>query len=234
MARVCFYTLLICLCLIYGCRNKVVINYDTITSAEATAEIYSEFIDSVHIGVKGRNKLILQQYDMPDSLPTMEIFFFEKNGDDWVQLQQFVYERNPILNVKDAIVQDYNNDGFGDFTYPSDVAARGSNEIMKLFVYSPSDNKLVYIRNSEYYPNLQYNEELDCLDAFAVYGGTTTFFLKIDADTLKPFATVDMWDNHMRVTEIDENGNEVILKEDTVTDGPYIRYKNYNPIEEKD
>ncbi len=230
MTRICSYTLIICLCLIYGCRNKTAYGEnDDKTDTEVAANLHSEFTDSTNIGVKGRHKLVLRQYNTPESV---EIFFYEKDGDKWVQQQQFAYEMSLILDVKDANVQDYNNDGFGDFVYPSDVAARGGNEIRRLFVYSPIDNKLVYIRNSDFYPNLEYNEELDCLDAFAIYGGTTTFFLKIDADTLKQFATVSMWDNQRTVAELDENGDVVVLLEDTVTDGPYIRYKNYKPIKE--
>jgi len=32
--------------------------------------------------------------------------------------------------------------------------------------------------NAEEYPNMLYNKELDCIDAFLIHGGTSTVFFK--------------------------------------------------------
>jgi hypothetical protein len=51
---------------------------------------------------------------------------------------------------------DFNNDGFKDVTYMSAEAARGANEIRRLFMYNREKDQLVYIKNSDQYPNLEY------------------------------------------------------------------------------
>ncbi|MDU1891844.1 MAG: hypothetical protein E6767_14245 [Dysgonomonas sp.] len=189
------------------------------------------FTDSLQIGDKGKNKLVIKHILEEDSC-YVDIFFYERTDNGWLQLQKFNFDASSIINISSTIVQDYNNDGFGDFTYHSAIAARGANEVRKLFVYSPESKKLIYIQNSEEYPNLEYNKELNCIDAFAVYGGTTTSFMRIKGDSLLQFARIDLWDNQRIVKEIDKNGKETILKQDSINDGPYIRYINYKTLEE--
>ncbi len=50
-------------------------------------------------------------------------------------------------------LEDFNNDGIKDMTYVSAVAARGANEVRRLFIYDKKRDELVYIKNSEDYPN---------------------------------------------------------------------------------
>ncbi len=201
------------------------------SNVELSPALYSEFVDSTNIGIKGQSKLELRQFSGIDSC-NLKILFSVRDNSNWREIQRFEFDMSLILDLENVMVQDYNNDGFKDFTYHSFVPARGGNEVRKLFLYSPDKNELIYIRNSEEYPNLSYNKELDCLDAFGLYGGSSTYFLNIESDTLREFARIDLWDNHRTVLTIDKYGEEKIIGEDTVTEGPYIRYKNYKTLEE--
>ena len=87
--------------------------------------------------------------------------------------------------------------------------------------------------NSEDFPNMLYNEELDCIDAFLVHGGSTTLFARIKGDSLVKFAGVDNSDYRL-VFIIDRKGKKKYIKRDKISDemGVYIRYKNYKPLKE--
>ena len=126
-------------------------------------------------------------------------------------------------------MKDFNNDGFYDLTYRSVEAAQGANDVRKLFIYDRKRDQLVYITNSEQYPNLSYNKKLDCLDAWSVYGATTTHFLRLDYDMLKPFATVSTGLERV-VTTIDKNGTERVLSRKKMRDEDiYTRYSTFDP-----
>ena len=89
------------------------------------------------------------------------------------------------------------------------------------------------MKNSENYPNMLYNKELNCIDAFLVYGGSSTVFLRISGDSLKEFASVEAMDG-LTVKEIDRNGKEKIIFQDTTNKAAYIRFKTYKPLKEYD
>ena len=89
------------------------------------------------------------------------------------------------------------------------------------------------MKNSENYPNMLYNKELNCIDAFLVYGGSSTVFLRISGDSLKEFASVEAMDG-VTVKEIDRNGKEKIIFQDTKNKAAYIRFKTYKPLKEYD
>jgi len=78
-----------------------------------------------------------------------------------------------------------------------------------------------------------YNKELNCIDAFLVYGGSSTVFLRISGDSLKEFASVEAMDG-VTVKEIDRNGKEKIIFQDTKKKAAYIRFKTYKPLKEYD
>jgi hypothetical protein len=80
---------------------------------------------------------------------------------------------------------------------------------------------------------MRYNRELNCVDAFLVYGGSSTVFLNIKDDSLKEFASVRLLDG-LTVTTYDEQGKEKIILKDLTKKGGYIRYKNFSPLKEYD
>ena len=51
-----------------------------------------------------------------------------------------------------------------------------------------------------------YNEKLNCIDAVILTGGQTTYFLKIENDSLKEFASVDQSDGIITAKILEENG----------------------------
>lgn len=194
-----------------------------------TPKLNEFFADSLHIGKKSLNKIELAKYEAGDSA-WVTIKFFARVNSKWILKNKFLFENADIINSNPEI-SDFNNDGFSDFTYKSMIAARGANEVRKLFIYNKATGKLMYITNSEDYPNMFYNEELNCIDAFLVYGGCSTVFLKIKGNRLREFASVELYEG-LTVKEYDEKGKEKILFHDSTNKTGFIRYRNYKPLKE--
>jgi len=199
------------------------------TEPEILDSITEFFIDSTLIGIKGKYKLELKRIAGKDSVYA-DIRFFEKQNGKWREKQHFTFEKDGVTGC-DPEFKDFNNDGFYDMTYKSAVAARGANDIRTLFIFDSKSGKLKPIKNSADYPNLQYNEKLKCIDAFAVYAGSTSYFLKIDSDTLRQFARIDLFDGYREIYKIDKKGKETLIKRDGL-EPSYLRYKNFDPLEE--
>jgi hypothetical protein len=219
--------LIIPLLLLIGCKKDV-----SVKSTErqvASDSITQVFIDSTHIGVKGKYKLELKRISSKDSIYA-DIHFFEKKDTKWIEKQHFTFEQDDVAGC-DPEYKDFNNDGFNDFTYVPILAARGANEVRSLFIFDPELSILRYMKNSRNYPNLEYNKELDCIDAFAVYGGSSSEFLKIEKDSLRQFARIDLFDGYREVYKIDKTGKETLIKRDPY-ESSQIRFKNFDPLEE--
>ena len=191
-----------------------------------------EFIDSVNIGVKGKYKLDVKKYRSLNSV-YIKLKFFEKQNTEWNLKQNLKFAKDGVTSC-DIKMQDFNNDGLNDMTYQSSVAARGANEIRKLFIFDKSKGELKYIRNSENFPNIRYNKELNCLDAFRVYGGTQSAFMRISKDSLWEFASVELFDNRIIIIETDINGKETVIRNEKFAKDIYTRYKNYKPLIENE
>lgn len=187
------------------------------------------FADSLNVGRKSNNKIELSLFRMDDSIFVV-INFYSKQNEKWVLKNKYEFGKDGITRL-DTKLSDFNNDGLNDMTYISAVAARGANEVRRLFIYDKDNDQLTLMKNSENYPNMLYNKELDCIDAFLVYGGCSTVFLKISGDSLKEFASVELFDG-LYVRTYDELGKEKFIYEDTSYKGHYERYKNYNPLKE--
>lgn len=197
-------------------------------------ELVESFTDNSKVGVPHKNKIEILEFKKSDNIYFVEIKFYSylKNN-EWKLKQTFDFEKYGSMPIA-AKLEDFNNDSFNDFTYESALAGRGANEIRKLFIYDKKSDELIYIKNSEEYPNLQYNKELDCLDAWRFYGGTTTTdFVKIKGDKLKEFASVKTLEDKREVFVIDEKGKKTLLRTDKVNSNEgFIRYENFNPIKE--
>jgi len=210
--------------------KKEVVKAETKTDTAKTV-LDETFTDSTHVGIKGKFKLTVDQFRSDDST-YVEIHLFEKRNNKWLIKQKLEYLKDGITNC-DAELTDFNNDGFNDLTFQSSVAARGANEIRKLLIFDPSKKEFVLLKNSDHYPNLQYNELLNCVDAWMVYGGSSTVFLKIEKDSLREFAGVSLDNNNREIYIVDKKGKRKTLKKEFVKDlEVYTRYKNYNPLTE--
>lgn len=192
---------------------------------DSVREIYT---DSTTIGKKGKNKIVLKSIANTESIYA-DIRFYIKAGNKWIEKQHFKWRKDGVTSCEPQFT-DFNNDGYTDFTYISAIAARGANEIRTLFIYDPKSEILRRMKNSEEYPNLQYNAKLDCIDAFAVYGGTTSYFLKIEKDSLYPFARVDLFDGYREIYKMDKYAKEKLIKREPF-ETSYLRYKNFSPLE---
>ncbi|MBK9557489.1 MAG: hypothetical protein IPO47_17060 [Bacteroidetes bacterium] len=207
-------------------------NLDTAKTA-----IIETFVDSLNIGVKGKCKIELIKHGVYDDIFVVIKFYIKgsnttKDAEHWMNTNTYSYETTAMMGFE-PVVSDYNNDNFNDITFISGTAARGANEVRRLFIYDNQNKNLVSIVNSEDYPNMLYNKKLDCIDAFLVSGGCSTVFLNIKGDSLKMFASVELSDG-LTVKTYDKNGNEKIIKEDKTNKAGYIRYQNFNPLIEYD
>ncbi len=128
---------------------------------------------------------------------------------------------------------DYNADGFKDLLFHSAEAARGANDIQTLVIFDPKRTKLVWVRNSESFPNMRYNAKLRCIDAWSVYGGEMTHFLRLKGDSLVEFASVEHYDHRIVAEVIDSKGNQRELKNISEKEMAcdFCRFVNYDPIE---
>lgn len=221
--------------------TKIATN-ETILSEQQNAntsntEIIDSFVDSLNIGEKGKFKVELIKHRVYDDIYVIVKFYIKgrntiKEPERWLIQNNYSYETTALMGFK-ANISDFNNDGFNDITFISGTAARGANEVRRLFIYDYQKQELISIVNSQDYPNMLYNEELDCIDAFLVYGGCSTVFLNIIGDSLKEFANVELSDG-LTVTTYDKMGKEKIIFKDTKNKAGYIRYKNFRPLKEYD
>ena len=199
----------------------------------AKTAIIETFVDSLNIGVKGKCKVELIKHRVNDDIFVVIKFYIKgrnttKDAEHWMNTNTYSYETTAMMGFE-PVISDFNNDNFNDITFISGTAARGANEVRRLFICDNQNKNLVSIVNSEDYPNMLYNKKLDCIDAFLVYGGCSTIFLNIEGDSLKMFASVELSDG-LTVKTYDKNGNDKIIKEDKTNKAGYIRYQNYNPL----
>ncbi len=192
--------------------------------------IEESFIDSTNIGITGFFKIKAQQIRQFEQGVYMTFDLFKKQNGNWIMIQSYKMEKDGITSL-DIEISDFNNDGLNDMTVQTGVAARGSNEIKSLFLFDKSNEKLKLIKNSSNYPNIRYNKELDCIDAWLIYGGSSTIFFKLDSDTLREFAGVELFDSILTIYQIDSNGKKIILEErkNDKLDS-YTRFLNYKPL----
>lgn len=200
-------------------------------------EIIDTFVDSLNIGEKGKCKVELIKHRVYDDIYVIVKFYIKgrntiKDPETWMIQNNYSYETTALMGFE-ANISDFNNDEFNDVTFISGTAARGANEVRRLFIFDQQKQELISMVNSQDYPNMLYNKELDCIDAFLVYGGCSTVFLNIDGDSLKKFASVELNDG-LTVSTYDRNGKETIIKTDKTNKASYIRYKNFRPLKRYD
>ncbi|MBS1779937.1 MAG: hypothetical protein JST70_11470 [Bacteroidetes bacterium] len=197
-------------------------------SISSNTEIIEIFIDSLNIGKKGQSKIELIKHRVLDDMYVI-VKFYTKGPRYWYLQNTYLYECNVSMDLE-PIISDFNNDKFNDITFVSAQAARLSNDVRRLFIYDDREKQLISIVNSEDYPNMLYNKELNCIDAFLIYGGSSTVFARIEGDSLKTFASVNN-DIYRTVYEIDNSGKETLLRKDSIDpEDNYIRYINYKPL----
>jgi len=196
-----------------------------------TTGLEEHFIDSVHIGRARHNKVEVLQYHFGDDSIYSEVRFYSRVGKRWLLRQQFRWRKYRDLGCEPQL-RDFNHDGKKDLTCISRDAARGANEMRRLYLYDERKDLLVYIRNSDEYPNLQYNPYLHCIDSWAVYGGVCTHFLRVRGNLLREFANVEVYDGVVTVSEMDARGKERVIRRFKTKnrDLDFARFSNYKPL----
>jgi len=212
---------------------------------ETNAYIPEEkFVDSLNIGQKGKTKVEIEKFHRNNNDETFVIVNFYKQdsvwnfkkqknvGNVWRLTDKFYFDKDGITGI-DAALEDFNNDGFNDFTYKSGIAARGGNEIRTLFIYDQKNRRFIHIKNSDNYPNLSFNSTLNCINSLILTGSTTTAFLRIRKDSLEEFARVDVSDKIL-VEEKDSLGEFKVIGEgifEGTDEDSYKIFKNYKPLQ---
>lgn len=208
---------------------------DSQNADTSKTEILEIFVDSLNIGEKGRCKVELIKHRVYDDNFVIIKFYIKgrystKDPEAWMNTNTYCYETNALMGFEPNI-SDFNNDHFNDITFISGTAARGANEVRRLLIYDNQNRELISIVNSQDYPNMLYNKDLDCIDAFMVHGASTTVFAKLSGDSLKTFATVQNSEDFHTIYLIDKNGNDRELYK-VKSNGIYIRHKNFKPLVE--
>ena len=205
------------------------ISDDNADASNSSTEILETFTDSLHIGEKGSSKIELIKHRVFED-NFIIIKFYTKGPDSWYLQNTYSYETNALGEFQPEF-SDYNNDNFNDITFVSGTAARGANEVRRLLIFDDYNKELISIVNSQDFPNMQYNSQLNCIDAFLIHGMSTTVFAKIKGDSLKTFASVQNSEDYHTVNLVDDNGNEKELYK-AKSKGVYMRHKNYKPLME--
>lgn len=192
-------------------------------------EFVEVFTDESRIGRKKKNRVEVRCFERGGEDVAEITFYSRKRDGSWDKRQSFSFARNlaPPCNPE---IKDFNNDGLNDLTYWSDSAARGANELRTLFIYDSEIDELVHIKNSNEYPNLEYNGKLNSLTAWHFHGATHTTFLRINGNLLEEFASVGTGDE-LVVTVLDKRGrSRVISRKKMHQDDIYTRYSTYDPL----
>ncbi|MFM2385862.1 MAG: hypothetical protein RL660_619 [Bacteroidota bacterium] len=187
------------------------------------------FVDSLSFGQKKRHKLEI--YKVHDTVSTNAIvLLYVQSGSKWVAVDT-VITNAVLINDINACIKDFNGDGFNDVVFTSGMANRGGNNIQTLLLYSKESNRLIWIKNSESYPNLTVNPKLKCINSFILTGGQTTCFLRLQGDSLIEFASVDQRDGRIVAEVIDKSGDRKIITDVIDSSGGFEMFINYDPVE---
>jgi hypothetical protein len=148
--------------------TKIATNKNTLSEEQnsdtSKTEIIDRFIDSLNIGEKGRCKVELIKHRVYDDIYVIIKFYIKgrntiKDQETWMIQSNYSYETTALMGF-DPDISDFNNDNFNDITFISGTAARGANEVRRLFIYDNQEQKLISMVNSQDYPNMLYNNEL--------------------------------------------------------------------------
>lgn len=189
------------------------------------------FSDSKTLIKPGKYKInITQKNNKTESVISFNLL--RKSGNNWSKIQSGSFKKQtdfPLLVTTD---EDLNNDGYNDLKISYAQAARGANEIEKLFVFNQKKQKLTEIINSQEYPNLHYNARRNCITSYMFYGGNATYFLNIKQNKLEGFGKVEFSNDSIYCYKI-KNKKEILLKKVAYksNDGA-VFFSNFDPVEE--
>lgn len=224
-----FILLIICCNKKTETKTKIILSNKTVNSDfPDTIEVFK---DSINFGFKKNNKIEVYKIGTEKSV-IAKVYLFEKNKNQW-QINDSVILDAERVNDLETRVEDFSNDKFKDIIFTTGIAARGGNNIQSLILYSPASKSLKLIKNSENYPNLLYNDKLNCIDSCILTGGQTTYFLRIKNDNLIEFASVDQRDGRIITEILDTNGKWKEIENIKDVPDSFDRFIDFNPIEKR-
>ena len=196
-----------------------------------SAQKVENFFDSKNVIQPNKYRInIVQTNFKNESVVNFTLFYKLKNK--WVQMQTGKFTKPPEVVLNVITNEDLNNDGFNDVKISFDQGARGANSIDKLFLYNPAKRKLIEIINSQDFPNLNYNEKINCINSLAYYGGTATTFLKLTKNKLVEFAQVTLEQDTLRSYKVINGKEKLLIKRKYITNDGAPFFSNYDPIDE--
>lgn len=209
------------------------------STIDSDKEVYSKplpkidtmatFVDSTNIASCSSNKIYLARVVIDDTISKVLVRFYSKKGNEW-QLKYAFEEEQWSGNELMQEITDFNNDGYKDVTYLTGTGARGGNLIMNLFIYDKRGDSLIYVTNSNEYPNLYYNKETNSINSYILTGGNETVFMRLNNNKLQPFASVYQ-DDYVTVSVYDSTGQSKVLYIDSMNKYDFFaRFTNYKPL----
>lgn len=215
--------------LVVSCNRKLtesndILPYDTIEKFEEFEYVFADSI--THRGECNIYKFVIGKYNgvFIDTLYTESALYKRDRNNEWKLIQKEQGEASWSQSM-DVDTLDLNDDGFIDFVYTSGIAARGSNRVNSCIVYDPKKESFKFLHNAPKYPTISYNKKLKCLDSQAIYGGSTTSFLRIEADSLFCFTTISLWGNERDFINYESDGSEKIVLHDTLGEPGLVYYR---------
>ena len=223
-------------CLILSCETKHHKNskqIEYIAHTQKRIDTLAFFLDSTTIASPGSNKICLLSTLVNDTTSQSNVRFYSKENHTW-KLNYSFEDEQWSGEVIEPQIADFNNDGYKDFKYLKGTGARGGNGIYNLFIYDKKGDSLIYVVNSNEYPNLYYNKETNSINSYILTGGNETVFMRLAGNKLKPFATIEQYDKEVTVSEYDKTGNPKVIKIDTTNQyAPFADFTNYKPLKVK-
>lgn len=125
--------------------------------------------------------------------PVVNFTLYKKSTNEWIHIQSGNFKKEDSNSLYVTTDEDLNNDGYNDIKISFAKAARGANEIEKLFIFNPKQQKLIDIVNSQEYPNLHYNASRHCINSYMFSGSNTTLFFRLRNNKLEKFAKVEFY-----------------------------------------
>lgn len=225
--------------LIYACNHGKKQNDNFNSTSDSTIQFpllidvsdSQLFIDSLNLGKKGANKVVVKINNLKDAANLLNVNFFKKEDFQWIESSCYSDSISDV-DFCDVLVFDVNGDSYKDVLIKSLLPARVSNDVRKLFLYNPKINDFIFITNSEKYPNLNWNSRLKTIEASFFSGGFTQVFLKLQQDTLYDYAYIDVFGDSITIEERSKSGEFIVLRKNTIDkDSLSFGYLNYNPLE---
>lgn len=188
-------------------------------------------IDSVNVGNKRKNKVCALLLQAKDSVPQIQLLFYAKDKQGWKLSFSFKEDYWHPSQLFKLQFFDFNSDGYKDILYSKGTGVRGGNSIRSMFIYDNKGDSLVYIINSDDYPNLHYNKKTNSINSIILTGSTETFFMRLCENELKPFAKILQEGQKIVVYELGKTGKDsIILVDSTTKYGEIELFNNYKPL----